>query len=424
MRVLLVCLVVGCGSAPKPGTASHSGFRTPEEVGIRADRAPVSVRELRRGAQLAPEPVEYEPVLQTLPYQGDDIDGQIAMRERLVAAQGDSVDRVEQLVAIASLYIQKGERNRAERAYIRAANESDFSKYEHADEVLFRAAMLLRGRGELKQALRLFYTLIKNYPASSWIADAYVQFGDYFFERDENDNATKFYSKAVQLAEKRTLAYARYKLGWCHLRQKNHEGALEQFVLALQQTNGKDSDMHRAALRAFVYSYPGGGRPDRAYGVLRRLDADRAADLFAWLGEVYAARNMDDESAEVFAQLAKLVDEGKTRGAGVSTAFSARARRQLEAGRTVRAEQYIERFPDVADAGEIAYYLADAAWRRAARAQDLGVAGSLWQRTAALFERAIDLGGLGPDQIVDAEAAATVARSNARVLRQAQDERD
>jgi len=423
MRVFLVCLVVGsgsgCGSAPRSGTAPHAGAGASAAVGVRADRPPLAVRQLERSTSVAPEPVPYAPALQVQPYQGDDIDDQIAMRERLVAADGDSLDRVEQLVEIANLYIQKGQTNRAERAYILAANETGFSKYKRGDEVLFRSAMLLSNRGELPQARTFFHKLIKDYPSSTWIADSYLQFGDYFFAQGDSDKAAKFYEKATQIAEQRTSGYAHYKLAWSLFRQGKHQDALRYFIATTQQNFTRDDDLHRAALRGFVYAYPDIGRPDRAYQALQRLDADAAPGLFARLGEVYAARGMDEQSAQVFEALAELVDRGAAQGIEVSEALSARARAQLADGHAADAAKYVERFADAADAGEMAYYVADAAWRRAAQAQDIGVAADLWERAAALFERAVDLGGLTPVQIVDAEASATVARGNARVLHSA-----
>jgi len=66
----------------------------------------------------------------------------------------------------------------AVKAYIGATK---FPKYERMDEVLFRLAYLLTSVKKEDQARVYFHRLIKDYPNSKYVPDAYLSFGEYYF---------------------------------------------------------------------------------------------------------------------------------------------------------------------------------------------------------------------------------------------------
>ena len=60
--------------------------------------------------------------------------------------------------------------------------------YPRMDEVYFNLAFNLMDLGEKQQALEYYQTLVKNYPQSDFVADAYLAMGEHYFE---NNNAFK-----------------------------------------------------------------------------------------------------------------------------------------------------------------------------------------------------------------------------------------
>ena len=57
------------------------------------------------------------------------------------------------------------------------------ARYE-MDEVLFRLAFLLTSVKKEDQAREFFHRLIKDYPNSKYIPDAYLSFAEYYFDLD------------------------------------------------------------------------------------------------------------------------------------------------------------------------------------------------------------------------------------------------
>ena len=98
------------------------------------------------------------------------------------------------------------------------------------DEVLFRLAYLLTSVKKEDQAREFFHRLIKDYPNSKYIPDAYLSFAEYYFDKGEMDSALKFYEKVEQFPKSSVYPYAVYKKGWCYVNQGDYKTALETFV--------------------------------------------------------------------------------------------------------------------------------------------------------------------------------------------------
>jgi len=69
---------------------------------------------------------------------------------------------------------------KAVKSYIDATK---YAKYQRMDEVLFKLAYLLTSVKKEEQAREFFKRLIKEYPNSKYIPDAYLSFAEYYFER-------------------------------------------------------------------------------------------------------------------------------------------------------------------------------------------------------------------------------------------------
>ena len=81
---------------------------------------------------------------------------------------------------------------KAVKAYIAATK---FKKYERMDEVLFKLAYMLTSVKKEDQARVFFLQLIKDYPNSKYIPDAYLSFAEFYFNKGEMDSALRFYEK-------------------------------------------------------------------------------------------------------------------------------------------------------------------------------------------------------------------------------------
>ena len=104
------------------------------------------------------------------------------------------------------------------------------------DEVLFKLAYLLTSVKKEDQAREFFLRLIKDYPNSKYIPDAYLSFAEFYFDKGEMDNALKFYEKVEQFPKSSVYPYAVYKKGWCYINLGDYKTALETFVGVVRMT--------------------------------------------------------------------------------------------------------------------------------------------------------------------------------------------
>ena len=132
------------------------------------------------------------------------------------------------------------------------------------DEVLFRLAFLLTSVKKEDQAREFFHRLIKDYPNSKYIPDAYLSFAEYYFDKGEMENALKFYEKVEQFPKSSVYPYAVYKKGWCYINMGDYKTALETFVGVVRMTQeGKAS-------RARSRGAGEGGQEGHRQGLLAR----------------------------------------------------------------------------------------------------------------------------------------------------------
>jgi TolA-binding protein len=112
-----------------------------------------------------------------------------------------------------------------------------YPKYPRLDEVLYFLAENLAKRDRNDpEAMKAYRALIQRYPESRYVPDAWMAFGEFYFERankaDRNGNLRKAldsYRKAGENQESSVYGYALYKQAWVHYNLGNWSEALELF---------------------------------------------------------------------------------------------------------------------------------------------------------------------------------------------------
>src|SRR4029079_1990646 len=193
----------------------------------------------------------------------------------------------------------------AVKAYIGATK---FRKYERMDEVLFRLAFLLTSVKKEDQAREFFHRLIKDYPNSKYIPDAYLSFAEYYFDKGEMENALKFYEKVEQFPKSSVYPYAVYKKGWCYINMTQYKDALETFVGVVRMTQeGKVNVpkkqlevLAKEAKKDIVKAYSHVGGPDKAWEFFQKTGGDFAPKMMESLAELYWEEGKFVESTRVY----------------------------------------------------------------------------------------------------------------------------
>ncbi len=202
----------------------------------------------------------------------------------------------------------------AVKKYIEVADHRDkYGSYKKMDEVLFYLAYLLTQVKKEDAARKYFKVLIKDYPKSKFIADAFLSFGEFYFEQKDLEKALTFYDKVLTFPESRVYGFALYKEGWCYYNLGDFKGALTVFVKVVELTDkgqGSANKANRIALgkeakKDIVRAYGRlpGAQPEKAWLFFQKVGGEYAMTMLEQLGELYNSQGQFVESNKVFRNL-------------------------------------------------------------------------------------------------------------------------
>lgn len=208
-----------------------------------------------------------------LPQLGEvELQASLDLVQQELGADLDDLAHAELLLRHAELLLARdgeGDAARARTILAELVREPRYRHYRRLDTATFLLAYESGRVGDdqgLKEASML---LIRNFPASEWVVEAYVVFGDYYFDEGAADKAAKFYQKVAEGWPKTDAAiYSSYRLGWCEL-QTDPTRSLERFVRAITLSMDRRSNdavtLRSAARRDLTHAYAQVGRPARAW---------------------------------------------------------------------------------------------------------------------------------------------------------------
>jgi TolA-binding protein len=198
-----------------------------------------------------------------------------------------------------------------------------YKNYERTDEVLFFLGHNLMQQGEDRRALVAFKRLVDKYPKSKFLPDAYLAFGEYYFNNSKGkkeglEKALEYYKKAAAYPENQVYAFALYKQGWCYYNLGNYQKAMDMYktvvlfgelggAAAVEKDGGKSgkNSLIREARNDYVRSYAQIGSPSDAradFGKLTSKPDDRFL-MMKQLANIYYEDGKDKEAALTFNSL-------------------------------------------------------------------------------------------------------------------------
>jgi tetratricopeptide (TPR) repeat protein len=169
---------------------------------------------------------------------------------------------------------------------------ADYADYPRMDEALFTLADEVTRMKHPELGRKYFKRLIKDYPNSKFVPDAYLVFGEYFFEQGELDNALKFYDKVLSYPMSRVAEYAQYKRGWAMYNLSNYNDALADFAGVARGINEK---LAAQARRDAVLPYARVGQPAKARAFFLQIARNDVDDLMQRLADAYRGAGKMDE---------------------------------------------------------------------------------------------------------------------------------
>lgn len=360
------------------------------------------------------------------------------------------------------------------KAYKRVADNPKFRNYPRMDDALFYYAYTLQGAKYMKEARKVYHRLIKDYPNSKYIPEAYLAFADYYFAENSLANAERFYDKVLEFPKSGVYNYALYKKGWVYLNLDQPQDALETFFKVAQRTQNskKERTINRASKKDFVRAYAEVGKPQMAFKAFKRVDPNYAFEMLQILGDIYLEQGKAVKSIYTFRELigirpkhervcewqynvvhamlsigsqdqqvsevenlvnlyVKYRDRGLLpEGPLAECADNAEAVNSEmaklwhnEAIKTLNTEtlKYVERlyrlylgsFPKSEEYAEMQYYYAELKWSRAENEKNERIATELWEEAAIAFTDVVKSGQLRGKLLKEAAYAAVLGWKNA-----------
>ncbi|AKU99978.1 TPR domain protein, putative component of TonB system [Labilithrix luteola] len=165
---------------------------------------------------------------------------------------------------------------------------TDYPTYQALDEVLYYLAYEYEQASDLKNARSVYYDLIKKRPDSKYIPNAYLAFGELFFNEAQGDPskwdlAAQAYAEVIKYPppNNKVYGYAWYKLAYVYWNKGELDKALNGFKKTIEfgtvhtQLPGA-SKLADSARRDVIPVYALKGDPAQAYNFLHNISGDAA----------------------------------------------------------------------------------------------------------------------------------------------------
>jgi tetratricopeptide (TPR) repeat protein len=168
--------------------------------------------------------------------------------------------------------------------------KNDYPDYSKIDEVLYYLAYEYEQGGDLKNARATYFELIQKAPKSPYIPNAYLAFGELFFQEAQGD-PSKWELSAAAYKEvikypppnNKVYGYARYKLGYVFWNKGEYANALNEFkkVIEYGDTYGElpnAKQLAKSARRDTIPVYAVSGDPGKAFNFFKPLSGDKGGE--------------------------------------------------------------------------------------------------------------------------------------------------
>ncbi len=210
-----------------------------------------------------------------------DIKAQDAKKHKGNAAKFKSDASQAQKIAVAA-------RQKAISYYSKMKDE--YPTYSKIDEVLYYLAYEYEQAQDYKNARSVYFELIQKAPKSPYIPNAYLAFGELFFQEAQGDPskwdlAAAAYQEVCKYPppNNKVYGYARYKLGYVHWNKGEYAPTLAEFKKVIEYGDTyKDlpnaTQLAKAARRDLVPVYAVSGAPEKAFNFFRPLSGDAAGE--------------------------------------------------------------------------------------------------------------------------------------------------
>ncbi|NOZ60478.1 MAG: tetratricopeptide repeat protein [Calditrichaeota bacterium] len=140
----------------------------------------------------------------------------------------------------------------------------DFPFSNLVDDAYYNKGYILEEVGELDSALQVYHTIVEKFPDSRYAPESLMRIAEYHFNppRNEIDTAIVYYKKILTYEDSPKYNQALYRLGWCYYRLSDFPQSVSYFTLLIEDVErtkklGVNSQISNPDLRDEAVEYIG-----------------------------------------------------------------------------------------------------------------------------------------------------------------------
>jgi TolA-binding protein len=134
----------------------------------------------------------------------------------------------------------------------------EYPKNGEADRVIFTRAFAFSYLGRQQEAAKLYSQLVERYPNSDVSGDALTALGDFYFDRNDFNNAATHYNRSLKYKRAKRYLWAVFKLGWCAYNVGRMQESLRYWKRVVSESNQHGNTGARLkdeAMRDMVFAF-------------------------------------------------------------------------------------------------------------------------------------------------------------------------
>ena len=185
----------------------------------------------------------------------------------------------------------------------------NYTRYSRADQATFYLGAAQQDLGRRAEAIQSFKKLVKLYPQSAFVPDAFVLIGEYYFDENNAYQALRAYQKATQYKDSEKYPFAMYKLGWCFYNVGDYGKGIDTMKAVVaysmgQEQSGSSLQLQEEALKDLVRFFADAGEMAEAYEYFNKLGKKELIQaMLKRLATMYFEQGKFDQCVETYRRL-------------------------------------------------------------------------------------------------------------------------
>ncbi len=186
--------------------------------------------------------------------------------------------------------------------------EKEYPKHPKMDEITFFIGFVEMESGRTAKGMSYLERLLQKYPKSKKYDEAAVFLGDTAFEKYDFKKALQRYSLLAKKTNSPLFFYSQYKIGWCEMNTGKAGSGLNRMKYLVSTLQGSEDksrlSLREQALKDLVLFYAEAGTVQSAFSYFSSVQGDeKAVDNLKLLADIMASKGRDDQAAIAYRQL-------------------------------------------------------------------------------------------------------------------------